>query len=72
VSLQYVGPFQPYVRSNLVEASEQVVGAIIRKGGPADAHEPCLARREGNLGLRCNIFISWSRCDHYVGVTELA
>jgi hypothetical protein len=72
VSFQYVRPFQPYVRSNLVEASEQVVGAIIRKGRPADAYEPCLASREGNLGLRCNIFIPWSGCDHDVGVTELA
>jgi hypothetical protein len=40
MSFEHVRPFGEHLRSDLVEAAEQVIGAVVRKGRPRDSYDP--------------------------------
>jgi hypothetical protein len=72
VSFQHVGHLGLHARSNLVEAAQQVVSAIVRKCSTGDADNPCSATRGRNPWPRRHILVSWPRGDDDVVVTGLA
>jgi glycosyltransferase involved in cell wall biosynthesis len=82
MGLEHVGPLGADERSDLVQPTEQVVRAVIRKRGPRHAHHPRaaaagdLARRTISVGRAAceevDDFVAWSRSNDRVLVTELA
>jgi hypothetical protein len=72
VRFEHLGALREYARSNLVEARQQVVRAVVRERGAGDSHDPSTATRERNAWMRWDIFVSRAWRDYQVRMTELA
>jgi hypothetical protein len=71
MSLQDVGPLGPDPLSNLVEAGQQVIGAVVRQSETGHAYEPGLPLRRGAC-VEDGLYILRSGCDDDMVVPELA
>jgi hypothetical protein len=71
MGLQHVGALGPYPRTNLVESTQQMIGAVVRESGTGDTYEPGLPSRRGAC-VEDGLYILRSGRDDYVVVPELA
>jgi 1,2-diacylglycerol 3-alpha-glucosyltransferase len=72
VRLQDVGLLRTNAPSDLVQSGEQVIRAVVREGGPRDAHHARARVVPCDVRAVHGIFIARARRNHEMVVTELA
>ena len=71
MGFQDVRSLDPDPRANLVEAAQQVIGAVVRQSRTGDTDEPGLPLRRGAC-VESRLYILRSGRDDHVVVSELA
>src|ERR1700722_9698756 len=71
MSLEHIRYFRSYAISNLVEAAQQMIGAIVRERGPSDAYKRGTAFRRGAC-VENGLYILRSGRDDHMVVSVLA